>query len=57
MKAMLGKIMPYLWRMDNWIDRKAIHIKAWFSAITDEPDRPYGEDDIIERLWRARCGK
>ena len=52
---MLNKLMPHLWRLYNLIDRKAIHIKAWLTAVTDEPDRPYGEDDVIERLWRARC--
>lgn len=53
----MSKIMPILWRVNNWIDKKAIHIRAWLQAVTDEQDKPYGEDDVIERLWRARCGR
>jgi hypothetical protein len=53
---MLRKLMPHLWRLNNWIDKKVLHITAWLRAVTDEPDRPY-EDDVIEMLWKARCGK
>ena len=52
----MEKVMPMLWRLNNWIDKKVLHITAWLAVVTDEPDRPY-EDDVIERLWKARCGK
>ena len=52
---MLNKLMPHLWRLNNMIDRKAIHIKAWLTSVTDEPDRPYEEPDIVEMLWKERC--
>ena len=54
-QEMLNKLMPHLWRLNNLIDRKAIHIKAWLTAVTDEPDRPYEEPDIVEMLWKERC--
>lgn len=51
----MSKIMPYLWRLNNWLDKKAIHIRAWLDAVTDEPERPYEEPDVVEMLWKARC--
>ena len=53
----MSRLMPYLWRMNNWIDKKILHITAWLRAVTDEGDSPYDEPDIIEMLWKARCGK
>ena len=52
---MMTKIMPYLWRWNNWIDKKVIHIKAWFTAAIDGEWDEELDDDIIEKMWRARC--
>ena len=52
---MMTKIMPFLWRWNNWIDKKVIHIKAWFTAAIDGEWDEDLDDDIIEKMWRARC--
>lgn len=52
---MMTKIMPYLWRWNNWIDKKVTHIKAWFTAAIDGEWDDDLDDDIIEKMWRARC--
>ena len=52
---MMTKIMPFLWRWNNWVDKKVTHIKAWFTAAIDGEWDDDLDDDIIEKMWRARC--
>ena len=52
---MMTKIMPYLWRWNNWVDKKITHIKAWFTAAIDGEWDDDLDDDIIEKMWKARC--
>lgn len=52
---MMTKIMPYLWRWNNWIDKKVTHIKAWFTAAIDGEWDDDLDDDIIEKMWKERC--
>ena len=47
--------MPYLWRWNNWIDKKVTHIKAWLTAAIDGEWDDELDDDIIEKMWKARC--
>ena len=56
-QEMLNKLMPHLWRLNNLIDRKAIHIKAWLTAVTDEPWDHDIDDDPIMRLCRKYNGR
>jgi hypothetical protein len=53
----LDKMMPYLWRLNNWIDNKAIHIRAWFTAALDGGEWDTDMDnDIIAKMWKEKHG-
>ena len=54
-QMMMTKIMPFLWRWNNWVDKKVTHIKAWFTAAIDGEWDDDLDDDIIEKMWRTRC--
>ena len=56
-KQMLSKVMPYLWRLNNWIDNKVIHTRAWLTAALDGGEWDTAMDnDIIAMLWKEKHG-
>jgi hypothetical protein len=51
------KAMGLLWRLNNWIDKKAIHIRAWLTAALDSGEWDTDMDnDIIAKMWKERHG-
>jgi hypothetical protein len=53
----MDKIMPYLWRLNNWIDKKVLHIRAWLTAALDGGEWDTDMDnDIIAKMWKERYG-
>lgn len=54
---MLNKVMPYLWRLNNWIDNKVIHTRAWLTAALDGGEWDTDMDnDIIAKMWKEQHG-
>lgn len=53
-KQMLSKIMPFLWQWNNWVDTKAIHIRAWLTAELDGDWDESLDGDVIEKMWKEK---
>jgi hypothetical protein len=54
---MQKKAMGLLWRLNNWIDNKTIHIRAWLTAKLDGGEWDTDMDnDIIAKMWKERHG-
>jgi hypothetical protein len=57
MEKMQKKAMGLLWRFNNWIDNKAIHIRAWLTATLDDGEWDTDMDnDIIVKMWKEKHG-
>jgi hypothetical protein len=56
-EKMQKKAMGLLWRLNNWIDNKGIHIRAWLTAVLDSGEWDTDMDnDIIAKMWKERHG-
>ena len=53
---MLSKIMPFLWRWNNWVDTEVIHIRAWLAAELDGDWDESLDGDVIEKMWKEKHG-
>jgi hypothetical protein len=56
-EKMQKKAMGLLWRLNNWIDKKVLHIRAWLTAALDSGEWDTDMDnDIIAKMWKERHG-
>ena len=57
MEKMQKKAMGLLWRLNNWIDNKVIHTRAWLTAALDGGEWDTDMDnDIIAKMWKEKHG-
>jgi hypothetical protein len=57
MRKMQKKAMGLLWRLNNWIDNKVIHTRAWLTAALDDGEWDTDMDnDIIAKMWKEKHG-
>ena len=57
MKKIQKKAMGLLWRLNNWIDNKVIHTRAWLTVALDGGEWDTDMDnDIIAKMWKEKHG-